>query len=560
MLSKSKSRIVVSSLLAVVVGTGCSLIKVNGKTLGGGGSTLTSGSSSPTSGDGAPSTNPADSPEAIARVKAEDARIAGRPAYCHARALSSANVSDLQSWNEQLADFSQKSSGHELGVAAKLFGEARCTTDARIASQQQSIENQRISWMKMHTLDDRDYASLIGLGADGVQPDKIKSGAVAQYNAIAYADVDYGKLDMIVGPLSHLARSATVERMWSLNGTQKAPAVSANTVTSLILLTREPIDAAMAFKEIDAAAGLGDDSRYELRRTAIRASKAVAEGRTALTEAAKADPGVAKLIEIADQAFQQWKKPDAERAAIVKLVESLEAAELSNRRSGYAGCSDSTLAAWTTAVASAKFPEITSNAEFTSYLNPGIATVNGSLAYYAKDLCLSRNGSDRGIFRFKGVKRGPRTTAIANWMNAGGSIVFDDRNMKIESIFRGLMRENWVHYTTTTGIIAAIDTTGDQSKITFKSAKIEQTTCSKWQRTNRIESINASGHIEYEQVCVATGRSMIETASPPVAYDEMLVRNLKPGMVLFFAPQMPIAATASASSKTLVYVLGASIK
>ncbi len=559
MLNKSKSRIVVSSLLAMVFSSGCSLIKVNGKTLGGGGSTLTSGSSSPTGGDGAPSTNPADSPEAIARVKAEDARIAGRPAYC--RAFSNADVTDMERWNSDIAEGVPKRRYDSLQRTAKLFGEARCTTRAKLASQQQSIENQRISWMKLHLLDDRDYAALIGLGADGVQQDKIKSGAVAQYHDIAKQSLNYGKLDMIVGPLSHLARVAIANR--ALGGdslSYRAPAISADTVTNLILVTREPIDVAIAFKEIDAAAGLADTSRTGLRREVIHAAKEAAEARTALTEAAKADPGVAKLIEIADQAFQQWKKPDAERAALVKLVESLEAAELSNRNSAYAGCSDTTMAAWTSAVASVKFPEITSNSKFTSYLNPAIATVNGSLAYYARDLCLGRNVSGRGSFRDVGVKRGPRTTTIANWMNAGNSIVFDDRNMRIESIFRDLMRKNSVHYETTTGIIAAIDTTGDKSTITFKSAKIEQTTCSKWQRTNRIESINASGHIEYEQVCVATGLSMIETAAPPTTYDEMLVRHLKPGMFLFCAREMPIAATASASSKTLVYVLGASVK
>lgn len=572
-MSKAKTLFVASSLLATVLG-GCSLIKVNGKSLGG--SSMPGGSSSSGSirnSDGStspntPSTNPADSPEAIAAVQAADEMKAGLPSYCKLRSMFGAHVQDLTAWQAEVSKPKRTRDG--LTNVAVAYGKALCTTEGEAGQQHPKIETQRRAWMKANYLDDRDFRAMVGYpmdtGADGLAEEDVKDGPIKQQNEAVSGHFSYEKVDGFGAAMSQLTRAAAVQKSWDLETPPYAPAAINNqNLAAMILLSREPIDIGAGFKEIDSTSGLSDAARLRLRRMVVQASQAVTAVRATLAADAKTDPGIAKLIAIADETFKEWAKPSAEVVDLRNLVATLEAALQSNRRSAFQGCEDKTLAAWSAAVAATKFPEFTSDAHRDIYLNPVTANPRGSLAYSALTMCRYKSNPQAlssNAYQYPSVMRGPRTSTIARWMQNGSSIVFDNQNLNLKDVlsksdFRPSGFEDGKQFS---GVIASIEKTDTGSIVSFKLVKEPRITCSRWEKTNRIERIDSSGRIEYEQQCMARSKVMMETSPEPLAFDETMVRNLKPGMFLVATPLVPIVATSSASSNVPVYILGAAVK
>lgn len=334
-----------------------------------------------------------------------------------------------------------------------------------------------------------------------------------------------------------------------------------------ILGVTDTIDQAKATAEVRAEKNLSNAERETLQRYIVAVAQLQAATAKSLASIASTDPGVATLLTLAQQARREWSTPDAKRDQLRAQLAALELAATSNRRSAYQGCQAKTLAAWTDAVASTKFPQFNSEPRSTTYLNPIVGNSNGALAYTALRLC--RDGfveSGKGKSNLpedaSNQVRGPRTAAIARWLAAGSSIVFDDRTRDLGRLLKeaNIVGSSFDIDSTISGVVAKIETKGAFAEVSFRITAEPQITCARWEKTNRIERINDNGKLEYENRCVSRASVMMQSSPDPVMYDEILVRNLKAGMFLIGTKNLPIIATAAPSSTELVYVLGAAVR
>ena len=329
----------------------------------------------------------------------------------------------------------------------------------------------------------------------------------------------------------------------------------------------DTIDQAKAAAEVDEESALTSAERDTLHRYIVAVAQLQANTAKTLASLASADPGVATLVKLARQARSEWATPNAKREKLRAQLAGLEAAAASNRRSAYQGCQAKTLAAWTDAVASAKLPQFNAEPRSTTYLNPIVATSTGALAYTALRLC--RDGfveSGKGKSNLpedaSNQVRGPRTAALAAWLAAGASIVFDDRNRDLGRLLKeaDIMGTSFDIDGTISGVVAKIESKGAFAEVSFSATAEPRATCAQWEKTNRIERIDSNGKLEYENRCVSRASVMMQSSPDPVVYDEILVRNLKPGMFLIGTKNLPIIATPAPSSTELVYVLGAAVR
>lgn len=309
----------------------------------------------------------------------------------------------------------------------------------------------------------------------------------------------------------------------------------------------DTIDQAKAAAEVDEESALTSAERDTLHRYIVAVAQLQANTAKTLASLASADPGVATLVKLARQARSEWATPNAKREKLRAQLAGLEAAAASNRRSAYQGCQAKTLAAWTDAVASAKLPQFNAEPRSTTYLNPIVATSTGALAYTALRLC--RDGfveSGKGKSNLpedaSNQVRGPRTAALAAWLAAGASIA-----CSIATVILAVLKEADIIRTfadidgTISGVVAKIESKGAFAEVSFSATAEPRATCARWEKTNRIERIDPDGKLEYENRCVSRASVMMQSSPDPVVYDEILVRNLKPGMFLI-QHNLPIIA------------------
>ncbi len=396
----------------------------------------------------------------------------------------------------------------------------------------------------------------------------VTTGPVGQAAAF-YGIANEKHLPQLLLALDELDHVAEITKVIALSQIFGIPGYTEPEVPLLAQIAgvTDTIDQAKATAEVDGEKALSSDERDTLHRYIAAVAQLQTATAKTLASLASTDPGVATLLKLAQQTRSEWATPNAKRDKLRAQLAGLEAAATSNRRSGYQGCQAKTLAAWTDAVANTKFPQFNAEPRNTTYLNPIVATSNGALAYTALRLC--RNGfaeSGKGASNLPDDIRyqvhGPRTAVIGNWLAAGSTIVFDDRARDLG----GLLKEANIYGATfdfadvISGTVAKIEIKGAYAEVSFKTTAEPRVTCARWEKTNRIERVDSNGNLEYENRCVSRASVMMQSSPDPVTYDEILVRNLKPGMFLIGKKDLPIIATPAPSSTDLVFVLGAAVQ
>lgn len=394
----------------------------------------------------------------------------------------------------------------------------------------------------------------------------VKTGPVGQaaaiYEGSPYLSTMILALDKSDRP-SEIAKVIFVSQIFGVPGYSQPHAP----LLRRVLGVAEKFDQSKAMAEIAAEKALSDEERDTLQRYVREAVKLQANAAKALATESAADPAISQLLNLANEAHKEWSTDDAKRSKLRTLVASLEAAADSNRRSAYQGCEEKALAAWNDAVAATKLPEFNSEPKRSTYLNAIVANPNGALAYDALRLC--RDGFvDEGWGRndlpddSTAYIRGPRTAAVAKWLANAASITFDKRDMQLDRLFSEakLMPASGEFAKAISGVIEKIESKGKDTLVTFASVKQPRVTCAKWETTNHVERIDQNGRFEYEKRCVSRSKVMMETNPDPIGVDNILARNLKPGMFLLGYVNLPIIATASPTSTDIVYVMGAAVK
>jgi hypothetical protein len=560
---RSKTTIVTTSLL-LSLATGCSLIKVNGKPLGGGTSSPASSPDAGTEAASSESPPPAKKYESTKeleerqrrefqeRERKEEIARGKTPAWCKDNHIPDTGDVDLK-------EFDKVMESDNLYRTALRFGEVMCSVRGRNLEQRPKVMEIRTAWMKKHALDEQDFAAAVSVETRYVPDDQsLKSlgPAVAQ---LERSDPD--TLDKLGARASMLGRIAYVERC--VAGDEKA--------IKRIQCAREPLDLAKALAEIDAAPGILPHMRLRLRLRVRKVIARHAKLNAELAELAKSEPAVTKLIAIADAQHKEWANTTPARAKAVKLLEEMEAATEANKNSAFAGCEATTGAAWTEVVRAATFPALGTEYTLQAVSNAIFTTPEAFLVRRAYELCMAgtdhKDATPYRIVGVRGARRGPRSATNSAWMAAAGDITFDSKDLSMAAVVHGSSNDLPDEKYGAVGTIAKVSPVGtDAVELSFKADVDKREDCIDWKRTGRISNVTAGGAVEYENVCTKRGMVKYDKSPDDMRVNATFAAGLKPGMFLIMGRNSmrlasgPVAATASAKAGKPVWVLGVSLK
>ncbi len=578
---------------SALLGTGCGLINVNGKPLGGSfasrGSSASSGSSPSPGVSQDPSPSPSPSPSAspvVTRSAAGSSPPGPNAAATPARLCASArpnNDGTLAELDEKVAAGGTTKSTSQWTMPARAFTDALCATQGELFRQRAAVVARKNRWMATFSFDDRDFATLYSYDPNSQSPElETFAGPLGEYGRIhktSYQSERMDLMDRLGSAASMMARVALVEGCFSVRETTNVPdaldeVLKSHSLLNTILCTRLDIDTRRAWAEIEATKELHEHRRVELRQLVLKAEAAIGAARAKLSALAKQEPGVARLVAIADAEFKQWASPSPRRVALLRQLAAVELASTSHKRSEAIACEDATHAAWVTHIKSLKLPPMRGTDLSETYLTSTLASADGYLAYIALRMCLTSNRSegrdhDKGrpglhsddyLMGLNLERRGPWSSSVVSWTGSDKAIEFDDRRRTLKDLLMsgklgGYDNHNFVE--PQSGVIASVTDVGDAVEVKFKKVRAPRLTCTKMQTTDRIRRISPSGDVTYESYCVATATVMADITARPVRFDKVLARGLAPGLYLVAIDGLPIVATRSPSSEVPVFVLGA---
>jgi hypothetical protein len=540
--------------------TGCSLIKINGKPLGG------SSNSADASSNGADDFTDASTqgqPDRVIDAKRGKAPPPGLPS-------PTSPLCKLAHGDDggTIAELEKGLATKDREYAAEALVEALCAASGQLAEQRGRVKKIGEAWMAKEHLDDRDVAVLFKMTkgrAEDVQSASELAGPVNQFGTVG----GFEGLDRLGPAASMMARVSVVAGCFGVttNTREVTSPDDAYPLLPSILCTRELIDLANAEAEIDATEGMNDHTRMRLRTVAWRASEVLRMAKAQMVALAKEDPGVAQLIAMADQQFKEWSSLSPQRVKLISQLAAMEQATATNKRSAFAGCEEQTVRAWSEHVSSLDLPQAPEKGQLDIYLNATLASPEGYLAFAALRLCSAseEDPSTKGEDVIPGMRfrRGPRTAAIASWLSLDKPIKFDDRNRKLSQLLNempGFGGGGGSARSTQAGVISKIEEIEGGVRVVFKTVRERRVTCANWVTTNQILRINSQGMLEYVQRCTSMAPVMMDVTAEPVEFGKAMAHGLKPGMFLVAIPGMPIVATRSPSSSKPLFVLGASVR
>lgn len=513
----------------------CGFIKVNGKPLGG-------------------AATPGPSPATRAANEAPTGAPPGTPgqppAWCKdAGFYTSSDVS--------LADFTDiKADDYNLDRSAGQFGTMMCTRGR--VTDRDKIMALRASWMQDAGIDEKDFFVLVHhsnrLFFESQDPRSIP-GPTSQISD-AYPSQVMVELDRLGPRAAMLARYMAAEQC--LPGTIRGAPLLMD-----ILCTRDQLDPTRARAEIDK---LGDalkpGTRLHLRRMVWKVTTQFTKKRAAVAAKAKDDPGIAKLVAIADEQFKQWAAPSPRRQKLEATLATMEAASKARKHSAFAGCEAATGAAWREHLATLTLPKVNAKNALETFIGATLDTAEGYLAYQALRLCAAGTSKDLRIgadpVSSDVIRRGPRTATIAAWMAHAGEIKFDDRGLDMETLLKSgeLPLSLGRREPTFTGLIAELKDLEGGVEIQFKKVTDAVEDCLSWRETNRIEGFNNDGSIRYRSVCTKWGMVKVDRTPRPLRISKLLAKGLAKGMYLVAMDTLGIVATAGPKSSKPSWVLG----
>lgn len=543
--------------LLVSLSSACGLINVNGKPLGGGSSSRSSTTNS-SSGAGPAETEETPRGETIAQYEARQKRMyeeqdrkaaaekAGELPFCRDNGVSAARTIKLDWLGESLKDDGNWTR-HVNGLA-----EAMCAKpDVPDRAKAMAI---RDKWMKMHGLDEDDFLVVYVQSHGRSWP----SQGYAELGGPVPRDARPTREDMdrLGSHTSALARFTFVD--WCLQEVRE------KSLLQSILCTTEPLDAAKAYAEIEALETANPGTRYQLRQTVFETGAAQAKARAEVATQSKEDPGVAKLVAIAEAQRKDWATANANRTKLVTLLETMEAATMANKRSGFAGCEAKTYAAWAEVAKAAELPAVEQEEVLGRTIGAMFKTPESYLAYRAFELCAKGvEASFSPGYDLMGdilMRRGPRTSIVAAWVAAVGDIKFDSKALSMSQLLRDLKLQWTVPGLprVSAGVINKLATKDGWVTVSFKPDIIEREDCVAWKQTNQISKIESDGSVRYWQVCTKHGMVKVDRTPDDATISALVAEGLKPGMyfMVVSADRFPIVATASAKSTKAIWALG----
>jgi hypothetical protein len=442
--------------------------------------------------------------------------------------------------------------------------EAVCATRWEYPEERAKVLAMLPRWMERLGYDDRDLATLAAehkYKGWAVQSREELGGVFAQL-ATGYGAGSLITLDGLGARASMFARFAHLRTCYEIGGAdfERKP------LLTKILCTREDLDLAKVRAEIDAAQGINDSTRRHLRWEVKRVWDVFTETRAWLDGRAKEEPGIAKLIAIADAQFAEWAEPSAKRSSLMALAESLEQATVVNKRSAFAGCETKVRAAWAGVVAGQKLPRPPAKSAGPLYADAVLGTADAYLAFHAMNLCSAglnaKAETGARLIGSHNQRRGPRTGTIAAWMAAAGEITFDDRSLSMAKLLHNLdLTEGRRYEEPASGVIDTIERKDGEVRISFKHVTAEFEECESTKPTSRVRSISSSGEVIYDTICTRWVTVKRDDTAEPIRASEVTAGGLEPGMFLVASRDgFPVVATRNAKSMKPIWLFGAAVK
>lgn len=555
---RSQKRVWLAGLLAL--GAGCSLIKVNGKPLGSGDENKTgSGDGTATSGNGG-----GGAANQVNTKPTED----GRPGWCK-------DYGFFDSTSAELSDFDamKDPNGYTDNLITSV-AEVMCATSGDHIADKPKIMEIRAAWMKRNDMDETDFVAAVagskGYGWDSQDFEKMER---------PFSDVKFAYAqNLMLEVEKHGTHASQLGKHNLVNtcfqGNLNKGEIKDVPLLKEILCTRVTLDKAKAFAEIEKNKDLNPQTRYSLRKMVHIANVAHKNASADIAAKAKADPGIAKLVSIADTVTAEWTTIPADRVKLVEQVEAMEAATVANKRSSFAGCEEKTRANWDAHIKGLKIPKIPSSKDkILDVIVPVVyADTDGYLAWTGLSLCAA--GLDKPLikgFDFVGsdvIRRGMFTATIAAWLAQSGEITFDDRSLSMKDLIGGQyndaipMKEGARFRRIVSGQIDKLspDAKTGSTQITFKRVTTMMEDCVKYKKTNRISSIDSSGNIYYENICLQWGKVKVDITADPLTISTAMATGLKSGMYLHSIEDgFPVVATSGANSSKASWVMGVTL-
>ena len=317
----------------------------------------------------------------------------------------------------------------------------------------------------------------------------------------------------------------------------------------------------------------------------IRLRIVIADLKVKLTEhAAKvkqlvaSDPGYAKMFDAAAAARKEWDERLKTDAALIALVDKMDDARITNSRSGFAGCADTTWAAWKAAMATVPAKKYEGmhddRGNGKSFLDDAITPiVNSPEAYLAsvafitcmtvgqehdakRDVLVRELGA--GMQYWPGF-RGPRTAAESAILMAG--ITLDDRDAKLDYPKKSRPFSSGSGYRSGggAGVVSKLTPSGTTTTVDFKAIMVKQVQCAQSRQTNRVVQIRSDGVLQYEVVCIRNETVTVNKADGPQKVNPKYLDGVHPGVYASIVEDV-VAATWKPGAAVPSTVFGVALK
>lgn len=521
-------------------------------------------------------------------------RAGAAPAWCKGKAASASY------------DLKNLSSTDPVEALEAYVG-ATCAPTPEANANRAQIEAGRQAWSKKLGLTEPDWADVVDLLAlgqsdrsngrvvlrgfdagDGEALRRPWSGydALDQWAMIAHGFGPSGDLaldhhylaDALGARLTEVGRAAYVSRcVEGHDGREAKPVEWAMCQGDLAQL-----DYAKLAAELRANQAYGGADKMHVR-LAVSQLKGALAGHAARVKALIAkDPGYAKVFEVAAATREDWAGRVRTSGALLALVGELDDARVTRSRKAFAGCEDRTWAAWKAAVGA--LPAKTfegmqddrgAGRRFDDQaMGPLLSDPGVYLAAVALTTCVTGD-PDRGgrvdalarllasgLERWPGF-RGPRTATEAAVMLTG--ITLDDRDAALDypEVERHFGSTGEVSLTLGgggSGVVASLKPSGKAVTVAFKKQLVKQVQCAERRPTNRINQIDASGHVIYITTCVRNETVVVDKASPPQAVNPRYLDGVKPGMDVSIIEDVVVWARATPGSASPTMVFGVALR
>jgi hypothetical protein len=357
--------------------------------------------------------------------------------------------------------------------------------------------------------------------------------------------------DMMGDKLSELGRAWMLEKC--INGGREANA-EATAVWAVCGADAKALDLKKAEAEVKAEAA-GDREGERVLEQIKNIKENGAKIGAAVEAAAKDDPGLQKVLKLADDAKAEWSAWVDKNGDLYARARAMVDGVHSNKttHNSFEGCWDKTYPAFSKLVKATKFPWDPGNDYLPSYWFEMLGTIDGYMTATAFAECAySVHESGEALVassfnRPAGVlKWGARTVTLTKIADASFKPKFGDRSLSWPNMvsrvrdnyhakFEGINDTAQI-MTPAEGAVGKVKVDGDVAKIDFKGDKVEA--CLQWVETKKVQSVSPNGDVQYEKQCKKRG--MVENQTGSVEVSSKFTAGLKPGVQVAVIYKVPV--------------------